>query len=148
MPDMPPRARADQKGPTVTRSASGIPLTNGQPMSTGVLVGCGAHSGHFVGKEVVGWALTLGWADTMAAGAHETYDDWYWREDWAHFDHWHDTVHAAEVWLNDNTVGGHYSWFDGDFRLDATEECPHCGGERFTDPDHEDFDCAEHLPSA
>jgi hypothetical protein len=114
-------------------------------LSTGVISGGSSHFGHYVGKAVVEEALGFGWHDEMARGAVETYDDWYFREDWPHADHWHDMVTEAEEWLNEHTEGGLWHWADGDFRIDATEECPQCGDQRFANPDAEDTTCGEHL---
>jgi hypothetical protein len=116
-------------------------------LNSGVVSGCSSPNGHYVGLNVVRTALEFGWPDTMAAGAAETYDDWYHREDWAHADHWHDIVDDAEEWLNEHTEGGLWHWADGDFRIDATEECATCGEQRFSDADIADHDqnCGNHL---
>jgi hypothetical protein len=115
-------------------------------LNPGVVPGCSSPLGHYVGLNVVRTALEFGWPDTMAAGAAETYDEWYHREDWAHADHWQDIVTDAEDWLNEHTEGGLWHWDDGDFRFDLTEECPKCGDLRFSDPDMLDTDCdSEHL---
>lgn len=114
-------------------------------LNSGVIPGGSAPMGHYVGKAVVQIALDFGMADEMAAGAAETYDDWYHREDWAHADHWHDLVSDSEEWLNEHTEGGLWHWADGDFRFDATQECPDCGDQRFADPDVGDLDCRHHL---
>jgi hypothetical protein len=102
--------------------------------------------GHYVAKHLVAEALSLGMHDEQARGAVETYDEWYWRADWPHADHWQTIVDDAEEWLNGHTVGGLWWWHDGEFRLDLTEECHKCGEVRFLDPDWDDSDCREHTP--
>jgi hypothetical protein len=118
---------------------------NGEVIAPGIIPGGSSPFGHYVSKAVIEQALSLGWADEMARGAVETYDDWHFREDWAHFDHWHDMVTEAEEWLNESTDGGLWHWSDGDFRVDATQECPDCGGQRFFDVSLESEVCPDHL---
>jgi hypothetical protein len=118
---------------------------NGEPISAGVVPMGSAPFGHYVSLAVVTTAIDLGWADTHAAGAAETYDEHYSDEDWPYTDQWQDMVDEAEHWLNDNTTGGLWHWADGDFRVDVIGECPECGDLRFTDPDIEDTECGGHL---
>lgn len=101
--------------------------TNGIPVVPGIVPGGSSPNGHYVGLAVVQTALEFGWADTMAAGAAETYDEHYADEGWPHADHWHDIVDDAEKWLNEHTTGGLWLWTSGDFRLVATTECDKCG---------------------
>jgi hypothetical protein len=115
------------------------------PLVCGVPAGCSSPNGHYVGLNVVWTALDLGWQDTMAAAAAETYDEHYADEGWPYADHWHDIVDDAEKWLNEHTTGGLWHWADGDFRLDLTEVCPQCGDQRFADADIADDVCGEHL---
>lgn len=120
---------------------------NGVKCSPGVMSGGSSSFGHYVAKHLVAEALSLGMHDEMAQAAVSTYDEWYYREDWAHADHWQTIVDDSEEWLNQHTVGGMWHWSQGDFRLDRTEPCHRCGEMRYSDPDHGDDDCSEHLPS-
>lgn len=136
---------AQESVPTAADPKVGTFACNGQVLVAGVVSGCSSSAGHYATKHMVAEALSFGWADTMAAGAVETYDDWYWRSDWPHFDHWHEIADDAEQWLNDNTEGGIWHWVDGDFRVDEVGDCILCGEPRFTNPDIADVQCGDHL---
>jgi hypothetical protein len=113
-------------------------LVNGRPAQPGIIPGGSSHYGHYVGKAVIETALGFGWHDEHAAGAAETYDEWYHRSDWAYADHWHDMVEDAERFLDASTEGGVWHSEHGDFRLDAVEDCPRCGWRRWSDPDRQE----------
>lgn len=93
---------------------------NGHPINPGVVLS--SPHGHYVSKAVIETALGLGWEDDDAADAVESYDDNYFDQSWRHFEYWYDMVDDAERWLNDNTEGGVWHWFDGDFRVDTDED--------------------------
>lgn len=126
---------------------------NGWPISPGVISGGSSSNGHHVGRAVIVMALDVGMPDGDDEGhdfgfeqAAREYEDYGNESDWQFADSWHDMVTEAEEWLNMHTASGMWSWSDGDFRVDAVADCPHCGEPRFADPDVGDEDCASgHL---
>jgi hypothetical protein len=110
---------------------------NGHPAQPGIPPGCSAPNGHYVGRDVIFTALDFGmpdsWKHGYALAAHQ-YEEFGGSQEWEYYDSWHDMVTEAEVWLNDHTEGGVWSWSDGDFRLDGVEDCPLCGEQRYSDP--------------
>jgi hypothetical protein len=108
---------------------------NGQEWKPGIPPGCSSPNGHYVGMYVVLTAIDAGWDNEDAPIIAGDYELNYWQEDWEWFDLWHDFITEAEAYLDSVTEGGVWQWQDGDFRLDATEECPECGEQRYADPD-------------
>lgn len=90
--------------------------TNGQPILPGVVAE--SSRGHYASMIVVGTALDLGWDDKYVRRALSQYSE--------HYDNgrdaWYDIVDEAEAWLNDNTEGGVWHWYDGEFRVDTLED--------------------------
>lgn len=94
--------------------------TNGKPILPGVVAE--SSRGHYASTIVVGEALELGWDDPDARRALSQYSEYYDNGRWEFFDAWYDIVSEAEDWLNENTEGGVWHWFDGEFRVDTDED--------------------------
>jgi hypothetical protein len=120
--------------------------TNGHIVETGIPVGCASHFGHWVNKGVLQTALDCGWQDEEAVQAMQEYEKRYLDLDWRFQDTFFDLVTEAEEWLNEHTEDGVWSWHEGDFRVDATEPCPHCGADRYLDRNIDPHsECPDHL---
>lgn len=93
----------------------------GRTITPGVVYG--SHHGHYVGLYAVQEALYYGWEDSDAERAASEYVTHYYRDDWEFaLEVWDDIVTDAVDWLNDNTQGGVWHFWDGDFRVDTEDD--------------------------
>jgi len=76
--------------------------------------------GHYIGRDVVQAAVSLGWDDADAVRAADSYEE-SWDHDWEFFDAWYDIVDNAVQYLNDHTTGAVWDWFDGDFMVQDSD---------------------------
>lgn len=121
-------------------------VTNGHTVTCGIYVGGSSHFGHYVNKAVLQAALDCGWQDEEAVQAMQEYDEHYFESTWRFQDTFFDIVQEAEDWLNENTEEGLWSWYEGDFRVDAIDQCPRCGEACYADSNiNPDTQCPDHL---